>query len=175
MRTRSLIRSFLALTLTTLVILSGWHCRSTNDINDTGVNLDTGRIAIYLERGICFGRCPVYNLTVYGSGKAVYAGEQNVKFQGTFEKQFDPETLNEIYELADALGYFDLEQEYRNPHLTDFPTVRSAVNNGSRSNKVLRYTDTPPAELLRLEEKIDALFSPDGSWKKTADPEGDLN
>lgn len=175
MSTLSLSRSVLALILTTLVTLSGWHCRSTNDINDSKDRNDTGRVAIYLERGVCFGRCPVYNLTVYGSGRAVYAGEQNVKFRGTFEKKFDPDLLNEIFELASELGYFEMEHEYRNPHLSDFPTIRSSIDEGSRSNHVLRYTDDPPANLIKLEDNIDSLFGPDDSWNQTSDPDDDLN
>jgi hypothetical protein len=164
-----------AFLLIALASLLTWQCRTNSELNDQEVNRSPDSIAVFLERGACFGRCPVYSLTVYRSGYAIYHGKQNVKHNGTFEKKFDPVMLNEVFELAGQLGYFEMDNEYRNPHLTDFPTIRSAINDGSRSNKVLRYTDDPPADLLRIEEQIDALFSPDESWKKKAENPQDLN
>ncbi len=39
-------------------------------------------LIITLERGACYGMCPVYSLTIYGNGKVVYKGDMFVKVAG---------------------------------------------------------------------------------------------
>lgn len=66
---------------------------------------------------------------------------------------------------AEELGYFNLNDEYRNPHLTDFPTVYSEVRFRGKRKKITHYDADPPAELVAMEKYLDSLFPANTNWQ----------
>jgi hypothetical protein len=119
-----------------------------------------------LERTRCFGVCPYYSIKIYRSGYVLYEGYEHVPDVGRFYFWLTPEQLTALGQKAESLGYFELENEYRNPHLTDFPTIYSEVRFRGKRKKVTRFTASPPKQLVEMEDYIDGLFPPDTKWMK---------
>jgi len=153
-----------AMIIALLFILSSCTNSKQTTIN-TSETIDNDSLAVYLERGVCFGRCPVYSISIFRSGYVIYEGKANVVNIGSFSAQLDEKILDRIFNKADETGYWSLEKEYINPHLTDFPTIRSTINNGNNKNQVTRFTESPPKNLLEIEEYIDSFFESGVEWK----------
>ena len=62
-------------------------------------------IEITLERGMCFGTCPVYSVSLYGNGTIVWRGEMYVAVTGNATDSIDPAKVKDLYDRLIAGGY----------------------------------------------------------------------
>ena len=123
-------------------------------------------LVAYLERTRCFGACPHYSIRIYRSGYVQYEGYEYVPDVGRFYTWLTKAQLTALGEKAVSVGYFELENEYNNPHLTDFPTIYSEVRFRGNRKKVKHYTASPPRQLVQMEQYIDNLFPKGTNWIK---------
>lgn len=126
-------------------------------------------LVAYIERTRCFGVCPHYSMRIYRSGYVMYEGYENVKNIGRYYLYLDAVQLRSIGEKAEEIGYFELLDEYKNPHLTDFPTIYSEVRFKGKRKKITRYDASPPQNLVEMENYIDKVIPEDAKWIKHAD------
>ena len=117
-----------------------------------------------IERTRCFGVCPYYSIKIYRSGYVLYEGYDHVPNVGRFYTRLSQEQLLSIGLKAEETGYFNLENEYRNPHLTDFPTIYSEVRFRGKKKKITRYDASPPEALVKMENFLDSLFTKETNW-----------
>ena len=146
-------------------------------------NLDD--VTIELERTSCFGSCPVYQLTIRGTGNCTYSGRQFVGWRGDAQFELDPATivglLNDLYDLdffvrrdVYTKGETVLLQngtvEHLETRVTDVPhlilTVRILDYRKSVSMIAIKAFGGPP-ELLAFGAKIDSLTA-SSQWIKGA-------
>ncbi len=120
---------------------------------------------ITLERTACFGSCPMYKVTLRRDGTATYVGRRFVERLGTYKGQIHG--FERLAQLAEARGYFNLNNRYT-VRATDLPsTVTSVVRNGRRKT-VTNYGDSGPVELWGIETAIDGLVA-NTKWEKVSD------
>lgn len=114
-------------------------------------------VAVTLERGACFGTCPIYKVTIYTDGTVVYEGERFVETEGTHTTTIEPEVVQQLIEGFEAAGYFDWEDEYTEMNVTDLPTIITSVTRNGETKRITRYTgdSNAPIELPYLESWID--------------------
>lgn len=100
--------------------------------------------AVGLERGPCFGACPVYALEIQGSGAGVLKATSSGRdFQRAF--QVPPARVLATVALADSLGFFLIDTSIaQNPALcgrmaTDHPSSHITVRLGRRKHAVEYY------------------------------------
>lgn len=109
------------------------------------------------ERTPCFGRCAIFKLKIYDSGRASYDGTNFVDNIGFFKSQLSIETLGEIESYLKEANFFWLEDTYDNKNVTDLPSRIIEVNKNGKYKKVIaRYQF--PEELKQLFIKLDNLF-----------------
>ncbi len=121
-------------------------------------------LVAYLERTRCFGICPVYSISIYRSGCVVFEGNEHVKPIGNYFTFLNRTELVSIGAQAEQLGFFNLNDEYRNPYLTDFPTVYVEVRYKGKKKRVWHYDAEPPRNLVEMEDFIDKLFGEQTKW-----------
>ncbi len=126
----------------------------------------TDSLVAYIERTRCFGVCPNYSIKIYRSGYVLYEGYDHVTNIGRYYKWITTEQLLGIGLKAEELGYFNLNDEYRNPHLTDFPTIFTEVRFRGKKKKITHYDADPPSSLVEMEKYIDSLFPAGTEWKQ---------
>ncbi len=115
-----------------------------------------------LYRTPCFGVCPHYRVSFYRSGYVEYEGFANAALKGRYFTYIKTSELKNIGVKAEEIGYFELNDTYRNPHLTDFPTIYSEVRFRGKQKKITRYDADPPKNLVEMENYIDKMV-PDSS------------
>ncbi|MBI4854667.1 MAG: hypothetical protein HY819_22945 [Acidobacteria bacterium] len=121
-------------------------------------------LIISLERSGCLGPCPVYKLTIYGSGKVVYRGEKFVKVVGERTTNIEREKIEKLIADFEKSSYFNLEDKYEGGP-TDATSVVTSITLGNRKKTINNYHASPssPAILRDLENKIDAIAN-SGQW-----------
>ena len=118
-------------------------------------------VAITLERGPCFGACPIYTITILEDGTVIYEGQRFVEVIGEQRTEIDPETVALMVESFENAGYFDWDEAYDTRTITDLPTVITSVTRNDETHRILRYTgdSTAPLALPYLEMWIDVMVN----------------
>src|ERR1044072_5001999 len=71
---------------------------------------DLNKVVITLERGGCFGPCPIYSVTIHGDGTVIYKGKQYVKVEGTRRYKIPKEEVKKLVAEFYRIDYFSLKE-----------------------------------------------------------------
>lgn len=151
-----------------LPFLENWVDLMTNTALWTGVQPgiptrfdDTRSPAATIQRGECFGKCPVYTAVLFDDGTVVYTGVANVDRIGVSVLQADPTVVTSLAEKAGIFGYFDWQDSYENRLMTDQPTTTTSFQTKDQYKQIVRYGGdmSAPIGLVRLEDEIDQVIA----------------
>jgi hypothetical protein len=139
---------------------------------DPGTAPDTTGMVVSLERGVCFGACPVYTVKIHGDGKVVYDGQGFVKTRGHKEATIGADKVKELAAFIEKVGYFSLNDMYTNQDVTDNPSAITSVTLGDKSKGIDHYYGdrSAPTKLTLLEAKIDEIANTDQWINEGPDP-----
>jgi hypothetical protein len=120
---------------------------------------------VTLERGPCFGTCPVYSVTIARTGAIRFEGRRFVADSGLSTASVPRERVDSLLAELEAGGYFDLADSYRSGdavctrYATDLPTVITEVRSRGRVKRVEhdRGCADAPKALSDLEARIDEV------------------
>jgi hypothetical protein len=127
--------------------------------------------SVSLERGPCFGTCPVYKVTIDRSGAVRFEGRRFVADTGVSTGTAPSASVDSLFAELQASGYFGFADSYRmsqpgcERYATDLPTVITEVRLGDLTKRVEHdrgCADAPPA-LSVLESRIDEVAGV-GRW-----------
>jgi hypothetical protein len=122
--------------------------------------------AVGLVRGMCFGPCPAYRVTVSVEGHVTYEGKAWVERLGSHEGEVDPVQVRRLVGSILRLGFTRLEPEYEAPH-TCMSTDELVLWAGSRSSRVIDHGGAPAA-LRKMIALVEAVV--DGvHWERPVD------
>jgi hypothetical protein len=124
-------------------------------------------VVIKLERGACFGSCPVYTLTIFGNGTVVYEGEDFVQTKGSRETTISTDAINQLVSDFDKANYFSLNDSYTGFGVSDMPFVTTSIRIGGRTKAIKHYLGdrSAPQQLTELENRIDEVANSE-QWIK---------
>ena len=91
-----------------------------------------------LTRTECYGSCPFYELTVFGDGRAVYKGYDNVDYCGEYHGNVSREVVLQLAGLFMKAQYFDLFDRYV-LNATDLPTYTTSISFDGKTKSVVDY------------------------------------
>jgi hypothetical protein len=139
---------------------------------------DLRTVIIRLDRGACFGSCPIYTLTISGNGDVVFEGEKFVKAIGRQSGHLPEKSIRRLlaaFEAADFLSIGDTlsGKKCACAFWTDFPTVVTELRVGEVTHRVERYAGCGchADVLVALENQIDEIA---GVSKWTGELKGGL-
>jgi len=117
-------------------------------------------IVITIERGACFGSCPIYSAQIYSDGTVIYKGVDFVKIKGKRRHRISKDRVNQLIKAFEQINYFSLKDKYdvdeNGQSVTDMPTITTSISLNGKYKKVIDYY-FPPKELVALEDLIDKL------------------
>ena len=118
---------------------------------------DEAQVAITLERGPCFGECPVYSLTIYTDGTVVFNGERFTEVEGEHTLQIEPEVVDQLIAGFEQAGFFEWDDEYTDMSVTDLPYITTSVTHDGETKTIRRYAgdNSAPLALPYLETWVD--------------------
>lgn len=121
---------------------------------------------VTLERGSCYGFCPVYRIAIFANGRVEYRGEEYVKTRGARSRTVGEAALRELKEELNLAGYLGLRDSYDSREAgctsiaTDSPSALISVRADGKLKSVNHYLGCsgPASErLARLEHTIDRI------------------
>ena len=128
-------------------------------------------VTVTLERRPCFGTCPVYSITVEGTGRVGYQGTAHVTVVGSDTGSISSEQMALLIAEFDRVGYTQLEDRYAYgepscpSYVSDAPTTITSLTRQGTTKRVEHdygCTDAPRA-LTALERFIDDVVR-SGRW-----------
>jgi hypothetical protein len=119
--------------------------------------------SVTLERGPCFGTCPVYVVTLGRDGSVRFEGRRFVADTGISTGTVPPARVDSLFPELQSAGYFEFADSYRSGdavcrrYATDLPTVITEVRLDGRVKRIEhdRGCAEAPAVLSQLENRID--------------------
>jgi len=134
------------------------------------------RPVITLERTLCYGACPGYELEINSSGLLVYRGKGFVKTKGEVRDTLSESQLDLLLNLFRDANYFTLKQRYKQQNscgirATDHPSVITSFRDRGQYEKIDHYlgcyqsTDEnghlvrskADRQLVALEDSVDSI------------------
>ena len=119
-----------------------------------------GDILITIERGACFGSCPIYSAQIYADGTVVYVGKNHVKTIGEQRFKISQERIQTLIKEFERIDYWSLKDKYETDEngmsVTDLPTTTTSICLNGKTKRVVNYYHAPK-KLDELEDKIDSV------------------
>jgi Domain of unknown function (DUF6438) len=115
---------------------------------------------ITLQRTPCDGPCPVYELTVLGTGKVSYSGEAHVHKTGTHRWTISGKRLRRLADAFREARYSRLEDRYTDREFEGAPGCLTSIEYEDGSSKSVEHYHGDPAApdvLTHLEDEIDRI------------------
>jgi|GEM_PF-876681 len=111
-----------------------------------------------IQRTPCFGKCPIYTLTIFENGKVEYFGQKFTPREGRFEGKVSPELIANLMNEAQNVGFYVMNNIYDKQAVTDVPSTITSLRTSSGLKTVVNRFDGPE-ELRRFEKYFDQLFN----------------
>lgn len=131
-----------------------------------------------IDRGACYGTCPIYTLTVYRDGKVEYEGKDYVKTKGKATGTVTAAQLAALDKLFTDDHYLAYNSAYTSYDATDEPSARTAYRPlGAATTKSVDhyYGDLKaPESLTKLEDAFDRVVGSE-RWIGTSAERDKLN
>jgi len=114
---------------------------------------------VSLERTACYGRCPIYKVTVLRDGTVLWEGERFVKTTGKASAKLPAAALAQLADAFRTAGFFALQDKYERYDITDHPSAIVTFDDGKRKKTVHHYhgDTSAPKQLYELEDAIDRI------------------
>lgn len=118
---------------------------------------------IKLERGPCFGFCPIYTVVVDQSGIVTLIKNKDTDKEEQVTYTVAPGNAKLLLDQANKMDFFNLNSEYRDPFITDLPDARVTIIYMGKTKSIYMYglEDTVPPQLTDLTKKIDEYLEVD--------------
>lgn len=114
-----------------------------------------------IDRGACYGTCPVYTLAVYRDGTVEYEGKLYVKTTGKAAGTVTDEQMAALDKLFTSDHYLAYDSKYTSYDVTDESSARTAYRPpGARETKTVDHyagDSKAPESLTKLEDRFDAI------------------
>jgi hypothetical protein len=112
--------------------------------------------SVTLRRGPCFGRCPVYEVTLAADGIATWNGERFVDRIGSYRGQVDLNNYGKLTRFVSRAGFFGWEPEYV-ANVSDLPNYFLTVVTEEQTKTVRQYGVDEPADFWVIATLVDRL------------------
>lgn len=109
---------------------------------------------VKIRKTACFGRCPVYEFTIFKDGTALFDGLQYVNKTGKHKLKLNKDEFTKLQELLSKTAFYKYKDSYNNPRITDLPSVY-ITHQGKQVQ--IRIWENVPDELKTAEKYIEQL------------------
>ncbi len=133
------------------------------------MNLGSMDKVIEMTKGPCYGRCPVFTLTVYEKGIVSYKGERYTDRLGTYVKRLEKEELERLLREFKNANLWQYKDAYRG-RIPDMQSVSITYYEGSRK-KTVTGKEIRPNSVKWLESLLDQVAQSNTGWIQKEAPD----
>ena len=120
-----------------------------------------GEVEMSLKKGMCFGKCPVYNLKVMKGGMAEISAQKHVQGKkGLYRKKLDKNAYNDLLKTFKESNFTQFPADYKS-NIPDLPlvTIGYVVED---TLALVRGKEERPSSLMQLQYKLEKLAQSEG-------------
>ncbi len=121
---------------------------------------------IEMTKNPCFGRCPIYSMTIYNNGKVKYVGQRFTIKLGTFTKQIPMEEVADLVKGFEAIDFWNMPDKYPS-QLTDLPKTNIKLYREDKTHKSVSGDTFRPEPLLKMDERLASIADSEDGWSLT--------
>ncbi|MEM1325211.1 MAG: DUF6438 domain-containing protein [Bacteroidota bacterium] len=154
----------------TLFIALLASCNFTGFQNLKEVDLNQLDKLVEMSKGPCYGRCPVYTLTVYENGVMTYEGLRFTDREGVYIKKMADVDLKAMKTMLRDANLQQFRDAYR-ATLADLQSV-SISYYGNNTIKTIVGKDGRPEAVMNIQGELEKLADAEGWELKTRTKEG---
>jgi len=129
-------------------------CNSTKKVPTVKKEVDD-KIFLSLKKGPCFGKCPVYTISIYRSGFAELHGKAHTPNLGKFKKNLSKEQLNDLFLSCQDADLISMQDFYES-QIADLPLITINYITDD-STKVIKGKEDRPPKLLAIQKKLEEM------------------
>ena len=111
-------------------------------------------LSVVLTRSNCFGSCPEYEVTIWGSGRVRYQGREFVRVKGVRERTIPVPEVQKLVRRLQEEHFFQWDES--DAVCLDFPEVHISASLGSQRRHVVEGCNRP-GKVLSLAAEIDRI------------------
>jgi Domain of unknown function (DUF6438) len=150
-----------------LTIAMAQDCKSRKNTETTIPEMNTSEVlpVIRIMKNPCFGKCPMYALTLYNNGLAEYVGRANVEKMGTFTKQIETEKVALLLQQFNAIGFWEMDAKYVSDLSDSQKTIITLMRKDS--TKTVTGDHARPESLQKIEKMLVKIADSTEGWTKT--------
>lgn len=124
---------------------------------------------IEMSKGPCYGRCPVFTLTIYKNGIASYKGERYTERLGTFVRKLEKPEMERIRGEFTRANFSQFRDSYRG-RIPDMQSVTISYHENGKK-KTVTGKEIRPNAVKWLESQLDQIAQSEGWILKEAPQE----
>jgi hypothetical protein len=141
--------------LSVLFIIDLSSCHTSKKVTTNTSATDVPFIS--MERTGCFGKCPIYKVSIYGNGSVVYEGVRYTEKTGKFCGSLTHSQIVSLKALLDSAHLFEMKNEYpgdgRAP--ADLPACKMTYTQNNQTKAINDHGIESPDKLVSIEAQID--------------------
>lgn len=141
-----------------LLITLSLSCNSSKTITNI-----KDYVVFTLRKTGCKGKCPVYYMELFKSGKITFEGIKNVDKIGKFSKKITGRSVKKIITQFEKANFDNFSNDYTG-FISDLPTTYISFNHNGKTKTIRDYFEAPK-ELKELELILENIANSTG-WTK---------
>lgn len=123
---------------------------------------------IVYSKGPCFGKCPIFTMTVYNTGLIKFQGRKYTEMNGKYERHLDKATYVALIKDFRDKRFWRFDDSY-GMDLVDAATVTISFSDNDKT-KTVKGKAGFPDKLKELLVKLDELIKDKDSWSMKDKP-----
>lgn len=157
------------------IFLMAFSCASKKNASKTEDTVETKNPAMIKDtstiikfgKSYCFGKCPVYDLTIMVNGNAIYQPEAHTALEkGTYTSKIEEDIIKNIFTIAEEIAFFDFDSVYTDPYIQDLPsTFITLLDKSTNSLKSVEFVMKQPEGYKKLDEALRKIVD-ETAWVK---------
>lgn len=117
------------------------------------------------EQGPCFGKCPVFSMSVNSEGLVSYEGKRFSEKQGVHTKTVPPTTLDELTKLFEEANWWKMENSY-DSGISDVSQITIGYRDSDMIKKI-RFRGESPGNVKEIKALFNKIANSEG-WTKVS-------
>ena len=130
-------------------------CKSTHNEH---IQTKPSTLLFELQRGGCYGTCPIYTLILHNDRLVKYNGKRFTENRGVFQWYIDRKDFNKIKSILDEKFNSDYTQ---NLEVQDLPLTRLNIKNTYQ----IKFKGSCPKEFKQEVDQIEMLLLKNADWR----------
>ncbi|MEP7196182.1 MAG: DUF6438 domain-containing protein [Saprospiraceae bacterium] len=112
---------------------------------------------VSLSKSACFGKCPVYTLTIYEDGMLILESKLNIEKLGVYQTSLPVDKLNELNKRLHGINWLNYKSKYMR-NIPDLPiTTLTYYHHQDSAYSIIESNYSMPNEIEEIQTELNQM------------------